>query len=453
MTTAESARARSSALPRHNALVAAAAVAGLAAFGALSLAAATMRPGSTLVGMAVAALVVTVLWRVDLALLLVVATGPLELAYNLHVGPLTITKAAGALCLLSFALNSLRSRRPLVVDRTQAFVIAILLFAALSTLQARHLNEAVTTTARYAGFVAVFLVITQIGGDRKLQERIAWVLVVSATVLAVVGLQAYFHGKSFVASPAQSNANDFGFSLATALPFAFWLVRTRLTLRPVVVAMMGTIATALLLSLSRGTFVGLGAGIVFLLATERRRFGLIAAAAIVATIGFVAVVKTDPARFHQALFAKEHVAQQNVATRLQAWDAAGNLAAEHPLFGIGPGNFRFYYFAATSTPPGTANLYVVHDAYIDIAAEVGFGAAIAFILYLTASFLQLGRVIRRRGPAESYARTVRVSLVIASVCAVFLSEQYFLPFWLLGGLATAMSREPANDNAALTGGL
>src|SRR5438552_223854 len=79
MTTAESARASPSGLPRHNGRVAAAAAAGLAAFGALSIAAATIRPGSTLVGLAVAALVATMLWRVDVALLLVVATGPLEL--------------------------------------------------------------------------------------------------------------------------------------------------------------------------------------------------------------------------------------------------------------------------------------------------------------------------------------------------------------------------------------
>lgn len=447
MTLPVSARASHAVLAgRDTPLAAAAATGALGLIALLSLALATLRPEATLRALAALAFVVAALWRTDFAVLFVVATGPLELAYDIHLGPLTVTKVAGALCLLSFALYALRSRRALIFDRTQALVLAILLLATLSTLQALHLAEAISTTSRYAGFVAVFFVITQVAGDRLLRRRMAWVLVVSATVLAVVGMEAYFNGKNYVASPVQSNPNDFGFALATALPFAFWLLRGRLNLREIaIVGMIGTMSTGMLLSLSRGTFVGLAAGILFLLATERRRFRLLAIAAVVATIGFVAVVKSDPARFHEALFAKQKVAQQNVATRLQAWDAAGNLAADHPFLGIGPGNFRFVYYSVTDTPPGTANLFVVHDAYIDIAAELGFGAALAFILYLVTCYLQLGRVIRNRGPDANYARAVRASLVIAAVCAIFLSEQYFLPFWLLGGLATAMWRAAEED--------
>ena len=46
------------------------------------------------------------------------------------------------------------------------------------------------------------------------------------------------------------------------------------------------------------------------------------------------------------------------------------------------------------------------------------------------------------GPPE-FAQAVRLSLVIAIVAALFISEQYFLPFWLLGALATALAQERA----------
>ena len=39
------------------------------------------------------------------------------------------------------------------------------------------------------------------------------------------------------------------------------------------------------------------------------------------------------------------------------------------------------------------------------------------------------------------ARMKRTALVVACVSAVFLSEQYYAPFWLLGALATALWRE------------
>ena len=48
------------------------------------------------------------------------------------------------------------------------------------------------------------------------------------------------------------------------------------------------------------------------------------------------------------------------------------------------------------------------------------------------------------GPTR-YAQAVCLSLVIAAACAVFLSEQYYLPFWLLGGIATALWTQRSGD--------
>jgi O-antigen ligase len=406
----------------------------------------TLRPTEALLFALLAIAGAILLWRTDLALLFVVAMGPLELAYNVSFGPLTLTKIAGAVCVASFLLTAVRSRRPLVADTSQVLVLVILVFATVSTLQALELGEAMTTTLRYASFVAVFFVVTQIGTDEKIRRRIAWTISAGAAILAIVGLNAYFTGASYVASPSQSNPNDYGFSLATALPFAFWLLRTKASWRPLVLAMIGVMCTGILMSLSRGTFVGLGAAVVFLLLTERRRFRLIALGGLVAVVAAIVVIQVDPARFEQAVFAKQHVAQENVATRLQAWDAAGALAADHPLLGIGPGNFRFYYYSATQSPPGTTNLFVVHDAYMDIAVELGFGAALAFLIYLARSFELLNKIVGARGPNATYAQTVRVALVIASTSAFFLSEQYFLPFWLLGGLAVAMWHEQKQEH-------
>jgi hypothetical protein len=36
---------------------------------------------------------------------------------------------------------------------------------------------------------------------------------------------------------------------------------------------------------------------------------------------------------------------------------------------------------------------------------------------------------------------VAIALVVGAVATLTLSEQYFAPFWLLGGLATALWRE------------
>jgi O-antigen ligase len=409
--------------------------------------AAVERPAAVLIAVVALSAITVVLLRTDLAILLVVASAPVELAVTTTVGGLSLTKIAGGLCFASFALYALRSRDKIYFDRSQVLVLVILAAALLSTLQARDLSAALSTTLRYAAFALFFIVVTQFARDRQLQHRIAWVMTVTAAIIAGVALNAYFKGEVLVATPIlDTNPNDFAFILATTLPFAFWLLRSR-PYRLVILAMIGVIVAGILFSLSRGAMLGIAAGIVFLLFTDRRRTKVVlGAGAIALTVGLL-VVRADPAKFDRALFRKEVVAGHNVTTRLEAWDAASKLAADHPLLGIGPGNFRSYYYEATGNPPGTEILAVVHDAYLDVAAELGFIAALAFLAYLALAFTRLTGAIRVRAGAPDFAQVVRISLVIGMVSAVFISEQYFLPFWLLGGLATGLAHETSAEEA------
>jgi hypothetical protein len=83
----------------------------------------------------------------------------------------------------------------------------------------------------------------------------------------------------------------------------------------------------------------------------------------------------------------------------------------------------------------------VHDAYLDIAAELGPTAMVLFLVYLGLTFARLTEARRIGLGPPGFAAALRVSLVVASVSALTLSEQYFAPFWLIGGLAAAMWQE------------
>jgi hypothetical protein len=58
--------------------------------------------------------------------------------------------------------------------------------------------------------------------------------------------------------------------------------------------------------------------------------------------------------------------------------------------------------------------------------------------YLVLAFVRLTTCIERGYGDPAFVRALRISLTIAIVSAMFLSEQYFLPFWLIGGLAAAI---------------
>jgi O-antigen ligase len=403
---------------------------------------ATASPAETLVVLTALSLAVVLLFRIELALLVLIAAGSLEEAFVLSSNPqLTMTKVAGAICFASFARYALTSRRPLLFDRSHAVVIGILLIALASTVQAFDAPIAVTTTTRYASFVALYVIVSQFVGAHRLQRQIAWVLTITAAIGAIIALRSYFTGETVVATLPEANPSDFAFILATTLPLSFWLLGDAPRWRIPLFAAIGLIASATVLSLSRGTMVGLAAGLAWMVLVDRRHVRLVLGGGVLALTVALLVIRSDPSRFETALLYKQKVADYNVTTRYDAWNAAAELAVEKPLLGVGPGNFRFYYNEQTGRPVGTHNLYVAHNAYLDVAAELGILAMILFLVYLGMMMSRLTVAARRGYGLPGYALALRVSLLVAIVSAVFVSEQYYAPFWLLGGLATAIWAE------------
>jgi putative inorganic carbon (HCO3(-)) transporter len=404
---------------------------------ALALGAAE-RPMTVLLAVVAGGAVLVFLARTDLAILFVVATAPLEGAIKAGPAGISITKLAGGLCIASFLLTFIRQRRVIMFERGQALVLGILSLALLSALQAREIGPALTTTTRYASFAAVYLIVTQFGHDRVLQRRIAWTLAVTCSVSAGLGLHEYLSGKQQLATLPYVNQNDFAFILVTSLPLMFVLLDGPKLLRPLLLGAIGLVSAGILLSLSRGALVGVAAGFLLFVLTDRRRIQVTLTAGALATVGALLVIHSNPQRFQQAVLLKQHVAHENVSTRFGAWGAAARLASDHPLLGVGPGNFQFYYNKLTGQPVGTFTLTVAHNALLDIGAEVGLAAMCLLALYLVLAFARLTGSVEAVYGDSGYVRALRESLTIAVVSAMFLSEQYFLPFWLIGGLAAAI---------------
>jgi O-antigen ligase len=278
--------------------------------------------------------------------------------------------------------------------------------------------------------------------DRKLAVRLVWVLSAASAIAAVLAVQRFLTGQALLAGPVNGDSNDLAFILATTLPLTFWLVRTKGTLaRLAVLAMVAAMSLGVLLSLSRGALLALAVGGIFHAATERRHIPVLLFGGAV-TLGVALFVAGSAAdRINEGLTVKSHIADENVETRLDAWHAAVELATDRPVLGVGPNNFGFYYFEKTGRPPGTFGLRVVHDAYLDVAAELGFTGLVLFGSYLAMTFARATKAVRRRLGPPGLASAVRTAMVVAMVAALTLSEQYFPPFWVLGALATMVFLE------------
>jgi O-antigen ligase len=388
--------------------------------------------------------------RVEIGLLLLVATGPLELA--LPVNPnsqLSLTKLAGLLCFSTFALNTILTRRRLQFDRAHALVLALLALALLSTLGASDTTAAKSTTLRYASFVALFFVVSQIARSARLLEAIAWVLSLGASATGAAGLARFFSGQTLQVRLPHGDPNDIAFALATTLPLTLWLLgRSGRLRRLLLFSLLGLISISILLTLSRGALVGLGAAGLWMLLIDRRHMRALLATALAIAVAVGLAFHFEGRRINSGLRAKEKVAAENVRSRLAAWHAAATFAADHPVLGVGPGNFTVRYGQKLDEPAGQPVIKVVHNAYLDVAAELGVAAMLLFAAYLAVVFTRVVLLERTsRGP-PGFASALLYSLLIAAFSAITLSEQYFAPFWLIGGLATALWHEQPDAASA-----
>ena len=107
-----------------------------------------------------------------------------------------------------------------------------------------------------------------------------------------------------------------------------------------------------------------------------------------------------------------------------------------PVTGVGAGNYRARFsefglpFAFDTGAQGT------HNTYMNILAELGLTGLVLFIGYLIAGWRDLRmRFADRR--ADEFQSALAASFVTACVAAVFLTEQFYAPLWVLPAIGAA----------------
>jgi O-antigen ligase len=121
-------------------------------------------------------------------------------------------------------------------------------------------------------------------------------------------------------------------------------------------------------------------------------------------------------------------AQGSVEARTQLLKEAIRLTLEHPIFGVGPGNF----------PVVTQEWRVTHNTYAELGAEAGFPGLLLFVAMLFASFGKLRRLKSLSGYAtdediQLWTSALRAAMVAYLAGAMFASTEYNLfPYFMVG---------------------
>ena len=281
-------------------------------------------------------------------------------------------------------------------------------------------------------------------------------VVVCGSVLALDAIQTYRAGEftlkvngvgtriSGLVGGMFSNPNDLAVALAILLPLAIALgVLSRGLARKFFFLCAAVLTLGVVVTFSRGGFLGLfgmAAVLVWKLGRGRR-----VTAIAVGTFAMGALLLLVPG-YRERLSLIVHVDEDptgSAQARRDIQKLAAVMALQHPVIGIGMGNFHIY----------SIRNMVAHNSYLEIANELGWAGFAAYLALILVPFGTLRRIEREtvsgaNGSADGgtgarravyyLSVTLQASFVAYMISSFFVSVQYQWYLYYLVAYAVAL---------------
>lgn len=392
---------------------------------------------------------------------------------------LSLGTAAGVAVRL-VGLNGRPGRR-LIVD---PLLVPLLLYGAVmfvSSLGALNLGLADERLSDLLKGLLIFVVVTNLTTSKLTLKRVVWALVASGAILATISVYqvltgAYDQdfggfGRTKVAlivgesrepriAGSLSDPNFYAQILVMLVPLALYRLWDEPSFGRKLLAGYALAVTTLaaIFTYSRGGAIALA--LVLLLAVLHKRvsvkyflLGLLALAPLVLFVpeGFQGRVGTltELAPNSEDGSAGTEGEDSSFRHRKMLMAAAQEMFADHPMMGVGPGNYTEHFDEYSGQVGMTMRSFdnfgqqqFPHNLYLEVAAETGIVGLLAFFAIIAGTALSLRLAYRSfRDAGETGSANVVASLALSAVAflttSLFLHGTYIRYFWLSCAISAA----------------
>ena len=358
-------------------------------------------------------------------------------------GGITLSFLTAAISGCILLLASLAGKRFAAPSRAAGWFALFLLWTMLSTFWAMHREVALQRLPSIASLGALYLII----GSMRIADRefksITRLIVYGGCIASVISLYQFAHGStvvgraSIILGNVATNPNELAISLLLPLSMAIGLVLSeRGVARGMFVIASLLLLTCLLLTMSRGGFVGLSVMIVIYI--YRRGIDWRLLTAVILTVSVLLLASSLlMTRLDDALASRAQ-------GRLDIWLVGFEVVKHHGLFGVGLDNFPLAFdryaghqkvFHFFSMAP--------HNIYMQALAETGAVGLSLLVGALTSQMRQVAGILRDGGaraaalvvPCEAAAWGVMTHAVVANV----LWHKVFWFVWIMAALTVRLA--------------
>ncbi|HEV2801792.1 MAG TPA: O-antigen ligase family protein [Pyrinomonadaceae bacterium] len=363
--------------------------------------------------------------------------GLTSLAYWLAVATLAVFLPT------QFALEGNLTARPREVN----LVLLLCLCALISIPLAIDPGEAWTAfNYPFIRAVAMFIVIVNVVRTPLRLKGLMFLGIAIGIVLSAGAINDYRLGRVIVAEGERvagviggmfGNPNDMALHLVVMIPLAIGLLLStrNLLAKPLYAASALLMVGGIIASFSRGAFLGLLGACMVLAWKLGRRNRLVMI--LLVGVFVVALVALAPGEYTERLSTIGAVNRDaSSSSRRDLLIRSIIVAIYNPVFGVGIGNFHIV----------SIRELVSHNAYTQVAAEMGLLAAVIYVAFIVVPIRRL-RVIEhetyavRRGSRIYYLSVaLQASLIAFMISSFFGSVAYQFSVYYLVGYAVALRR-------------
>jgi putative inorganic carbon (HCO3(-)) transporter len=317
------------------------------------------------------------------------------------------------------------------------------------------------------GHVGIAIAMSWLLDTPALFRKISWIWLLIMGYVAIYGI---LHGGSGPGAML-GDENDLALGCATAFPFAFYGFERLSGGRRWLCGVIGALLViAIVISFSRGGFVALVVVAVYCwLASRHKLRGLLVVAVAAGLLVFAA---PNEGRTGQSYLERvKSIFQTKEGTaegRRFLWAAARNMWKDHPVLGVGGGNFTFlvgrYQPTDFDKPEYLEREWsgtVTHSIYFQVLSEHGT-VGILLVAYIAWMTFKLLRRLRRvaistpglpadvRRDAELYGGALGGALTGYLAAGAFLSVAYYPYFWYFSAMAVALEAAVQHEVSKVT---
>lgn len=325
--------------------------------------------------------------------------------------------------------------------REVTLVLLLLLTGALSIPLALEPARALDSFFEFLKVVLIFIIMINVVRTEKRLNRL-WVLVLAATcILSISAINDYRMGQlelqgvriKGLIGGLFDNPNDLALHLVTMVPIALgFSLKSRNPLTKVLfLIIVILIASGIVATFSRGGFLALLAVLgVFVWKIGRHLKWVISGLGIAAVVVFVLVA---PGGYRTRL---STTGDDSTLARFDDLKRSLFIAARHPLQGVGMDNYILFSNTDKSS----------HNAYTQVASEMGAAAAVFYVLFMLAPLKGLRRIERKSSELKSERRfyyasiALQASLIGYMVASFFASVAYLWYIYYLVAYAVCLRR-------------